>query len=344
VQNHSYSLKSASKLSILDDLPGRKILAIGYKGGIRVVEVLSADETTPSRLASTGASEPQLPARNVLGDTLDKLCMQLASNSELIRTLLQLDRNKDGKLSRDELRRMPSLRPAEFDGVMEAFDKDGNGYVDYEEFTSVLMKRRATLPVSPLVHAALKRLCDELSSRHQQVYQLLQTLDRNKDGRLSRPELQAGLVRMGVLLPPAELDGVMREFDKDCSGFVDYVEFYTVLMQARHETSSAVVGRLKLTTVFEDEAGQVNGVAFSKTGRMMAAASKDPLRLRIFDTCTWSIMHEENTEDEENAVSFNPSSTKLAVRRSIISPCSRSGVNAVPSCTHRLVETVAWFL
>jgi Ca2+-binding EF-hand superfamily protein len=331
MQNHSYSLKSASKLTIIDDLPGRQSLAVGYQGGIRVLEIQPEEQhSTPSSSGAIGVSEKSLAARNVLSDTLDRLCMQLASNSELIRTLLQLDRNKDGKLSRDELRRMPSLNPADFDGVMEAFDKDGNGYVDYEEFTSVLMKRRATLPVSPLVSSALKRLCDELSSKHQQVYQLLQRLDRNKDGRLSRTELQDGLVRMGVLLPPSELDGVMRAFDKDCSGYVDYVEFYTVLMQSRHETPS---GRpVKLTVVFEDGSGQVNCVAFNRTGRFMAAASKDPLRLRIFDTCTWSVMHEEKTEDEENAVAFNPSSTKLAVRHRPDSPFIHSDEEAVLSC------------
>jgi hypothetical protein len=85
----------------------------------------------------------------------------------------------------------------------------------------------------PAVREALDRLVGELSTKHSTVYELLNRMDRNKDGVLSRDEIRRGLAGMGVRLTTWELDSVMRTFDKDRNGKVDYVEFYTVLTNHR---------------------------------------------------------------------------------------------------------------
>jgi hypothetical protein len=90
----------------------------------------------------------------------------------------------------------------------------------------------------PAVCEALDRLISELRTKHSTVYEMLNRMDRNKDGILSRDEIRRGLAEMGVRLTATELDSVMRAFDKDHNGKIDYLEFYTVLTKRRVETAA----------------------------------------------------------------------------------------------------------
>ena len=85
----------------------------------------------------------------------------------------------------------------------------------------------------PVVREALQPLIGELRKQHASVYEMLKRMDRNKDGILSRDELCDGLSEMCVTLTPAQLDSVMRAFDKDGNGNVSYHEFYAVLTKHR---------------------------------------------------------------------------------------------------------------
>jgi hypothetical protein len=80
---------------------------------------------------------------------------------------------------------------------------------------------------STAVRDALDRLVVELRTRHGTVHEMLERMDRSKDGFLSRHEIGRGLAEMGVQLTAAELDSVIEVFDHN--GKVDYHEFYTVL-------------------------------------------------------------------------------------------------------------------
>jgi hypothetical protein len=94
----------------------------------------------------------------------------------------------------------------------------------------------------PTVRAAVDRLCAELASKHEPVYELLQRLDRNGDGRLSRDELRHGLRGLGVSLLPPELDGALGAFDKNHDGIVDYAELHSLLSKHRAGETSAEPG------------------------------------------------------------------------------------------------------
>ena len=90
----------------------------------------------------------------------------------------------------------------------------------------------------PVVREALDRLVIELQAKHSTVYEMLNRMDTNKDGVLSRDEICDGLAEMGVRLRTTELDSVMRAFDKDHNNMVDYLELYTVLTKHRVETAT----------------------------------------------------------------------------------------------------------
>jgi hypothetical protein len=84
---------------------------------------------------------------------------------------------------------------------------------------------------APAVRDTLDRLVKEMQAKQQGVDDLMKRLDSNKDGKLGRKELSDGLRSLGVSLLPSELDEVMKVFDKDGTGNVDYVEFYAVIRE-----------------------------------------------------------------------------------------------------------------
>ena len=90
----------------------------------------------------------------------------------------------------------------------------------------------------PEVKQALDRLVVEVQARQSTVYEMLGRMDTNKDGILSRRDVGRGLTELGVRLSASELDSVMRVFDKDHSGQIDYLEFYTVLTKHRVDAAT----------------------------------------------------------------------------------------------------------
>ena len=71
----------------------------------------------------------------------------------------------------------------------------------------VVQRVLSAVPDEP-VRAALERLVAELSKQHGALYKLLESMDRNRDGSLSREELRAGLQSLGLSLQPSSLDAV----------------------------------------------------------------------------------------------------------------------------------------
>mmetsp|Transcript_50826 Transcript_50826/g.108855 ORF Transcript_50826/g.108855 Transcript_50826/m.108855 type:complete len:266 (+) Transcript_50826:263-1060(+) len=80
----------------------------------------------------------------------------------------------------------------------------------------------------PKTREALDKMVKELNAKGN-VYELFQRFDANNDKTLSREEMQVGLRSIGCSLLPVELDAVIRAFDSDGNGTVDYPEFYSIL-------------------------------------------------------------------------------------------------------------------
>ena len=68
-----------------------------------------------------------------------------------------------------------------------------------------------------------------LGLEHREKQDMLQRLDRNGTGSISRQEMQRGLTGMGIRLTPSEISAVMRAFDVNNDGTVAWHEFYRVL-------------------------------------------------------------------------------------------------------------------
>ena len=87
----------------------------------------------------------------------------------------------------------------------------------------------------PIAKEVLDRLVTELWARHEAVHDMLRRLDKSGSGCLSKSDLRMGLQSMHLKLTSNELDSVIRLFDKDGSGMVDYVNFYHVLTKYQAE-------------------------------------------------------------------------------------------------------------
>ena len=99
------------------------------------------------------------------------------------------------------------------------FDTNGDGRVSYREFYKVLSRERVTRRTpsrgslweeDDAVRAAVDSLCEELYDRREYVYELLERMDTNKTGYLSRAEMKRGLDKLGLRLSAADLSHVMR--------------------------------------------------------------------------------------------------------------------------------------
>jgi hypothetical protein len=130
-------------------------------------------------------------------------------------------------------------------------DVDEDEYEDEEaaeteRITQVLNK----LYKKAKVREALDKLVKELNAKGN-VYDLFQKFDVNGDKTLSREEMQVGLRSIGCSLLPIELDAVLRAFDSDGNGTVEYPEFYGILKY--HQ------GQMASLDPVEDEEGQICG-------------------------------------------------------------------------------------
>lgn len=128
-----------------------------------------------------------------------------------------LDKDGDGNISNYEIRSlMNSLgySPSEDDisSVISKVDKDGNGSVDFDEFLTMMQRRRST------------------GESDTELHQVFQIFDKNKDGYIDRDELYDMLSRLGEHITEEDVKEMIDEADcLDNDGKVSYEEFKAIL-------------------------------------------------------------------------------------------------------------------
>ncbi|XP_064623300.1 calmodulin-like [Lineus longissimus] len=129
------------------------------------------------------------------------------------------DKDGNGRISSSELRKTlqamgDNPTEAEAKTMLNAVDKDENGYIDFEEFLQMMQPHfnKSFNPQKELEDAFTK-------------------LDRNKDGKITPDELIHYLTETGdEQLTIEEAEEFVREFDKNGDGAIDYKEFIQMIV------------------------------------------------------------------------------------------------------------------
>ncbi|KAF2869960.1 calcium dependent mitochondrial carrier protein [Massariosphaeria phaeospora] len=124
-----------------------------------------------------------------------------------------LDTRRQGHLDRAALKK--GLRKLDhplknadhlLDEVLKAVDTDGDGRIQYTEFRNFV------------------RQTDK------ELLALFKSIDNNRDGKLSKEELQAGFRRAGLAVPNSKLDNFFSEVDTNRDGVITFDEWRDFLL------------------------------------------------------------------------------------------------------------------
>lgn len=128
------------------------------------------------------------------------------------------DKNGDDLISAGELgtvMRNLGLNPTEEDvqKMISDVDKDANGFVDFNEFVSMMLKFQES-HVDP----------------EEQYLEAFRVFDQDGNGFISPRELQSVMCNLGEKLSEEEIKDMIQEADQDKDGQVNYAEFVKVMI------------------------------------------------------------------------------------------------------------------
>lgn len=154
--------------------------------------------------------------------TVKKLAAQFKSVTDIKSAFKRFDINKDGQISRDELKNGMRLSDGDLDVVFALGDLDGDGEISVGEFIRVM---------SPITAAALARFRNTFTAI-EDVVSAFRVIDSNNDGSLSKQELAAGMNSFGKMFTSEEIDCVFALADVNTDGEICYDEFVSMMFPA----------------------------------------------------------------------------------------------------------------
>ncbi|KAH7366382.1 hypothetical protein KP509_18G075800 [Ceratopteris richardii] len=137
------------------------------------------------------------------------------SDCELEEAFRRFDADGDGKISPSELGAVfrslgDQLTDEDLILMVKAVDKDGDGFVDLQEFISMNAE-----------HA---------SSSQESLREAFRVFDTNSDGKISVEELYRVFTCLGETYSMEECERMIQNNDSDGDGFVDFEEFCAMML------------------------------------------------------------------------------------------------------------------
>jgi calmodulin len=105
-----------------------------------------------------------------------------------------------------------TIKPDWLEKIEHMIDSEGTGYIAFEEFCSIVRKK----------------MQDDEDER--ELREMFRILDKEKKGEVNTNELRWILKNLGDDLTEADIDDMIADVDTDGSGWVDYNEFYKLMM------------------------------------------------------------------------------------------------------------------
>ncbi|SPP75545.1 neo-calmodulin [Drosophila guanche] len=127
-----------------------------------------------------------------------------------------MDREQDGSVTSKELAIiMRALGRQPTDNQLQAMinevDSDGNGSIEMAEFCSMI----------------LRKMHD--TNHEDELRDAFRVFDKENNGYITSAELKVVLTALGLKLPDDEIEEMIREYDIDQDGHLDFEEFVNMM-------------------------------------------------------------------------------------------------------------------
>ncbi|BFG03534.1 neo-calmodulin [Drosophila madeirensis] len=127
-----------------------------------------------------------------------------------------MDREQDGSVTSKELAIiMRALGRQPTDNQLQAMinevDSDGNGSIEMAEFSNMI----------------LRKMHD--TNHEDELRDAFRVFDKENNGYITSAELKVVLTALGLKLPDDEIEEMIREYDIDQDGHLDFEEFVNMM-------------------------------------------------------------------------------------------------------------------
>lgn len=180
----------------------------------------------------------------------EELRKQARLGTQLIEHFEQYDVHGDGHLSRREFRKcLDQLLPPgrrlgnrEVRRLMDRFDQGHHGRVNYQAFCEICNPTEIEmLALEAKVREKVRGIARQSQSDPVDLRRAFKLFDASGSGKISRREFKQACDRLGLSLSEDELELMLKRFDTNGNGTVDYFEFCRFIEYDGAEVEDLVV-------------------------------------------------------------------------------------------------------
>ena len=147
-----------------------------------------------------------------------RISKNLGSLAEIKAVFAKMDKNKDGLISKEEMR-VSGLNDQEVDAIFKLGDSNNDGEIDIDEFITVMC---------PSASSVVFKISKTFKSQ-ECAMQAFKKMDANNDGKISKQEMTNAGLADGSKINHIEVDAIFALGDVDGDGEIDLEEFLAVM-------------------------------------------------------------------------------------------------------------------